>query len=279
MWRRPKVWGFGAVGWLALAVLLALVARILFGVDLQYQFLRLINATLGWTGLSYFVIGIIPWMWFQVTEPIFSLSGLAWVLLAIVLSHRRTSPLIVSAWCIWACSQSLLFWPLYQYLPVYLFGFDRLPGIYPIQTVLELCVTGYLVALTTNRRSLVATVLLAIAASRLLYFRSFTVSYTSRFSPFFPLTPPTPSSLNLFLACSTPWLYHICLACALLWWSFSTRQAFRLALSSTVLCRTCGYSLAGLSTEHGPPTCPECGTVSPPNLPVIPTGRPVAVRR
>ena len=89
--------GFGLAGYIAAAVLIAIIVSMAMGVDLQYQLLRLITATFGVDVMIDFVVKLFG-PWFAIFGPTISVLTGVFGLLAFQISPYRLRLVNQLAW-------------------------------------------------------------------------------------------------------------------------------------------------------------------------------------
>ncbi len=231
--HKREIWGLGVVGWIALSLLLGLIAGVAAGVDFRFMVLEFITETFGIDATFIVVARWMPWAWFAILGPEYSLLTAIYLTLALFLSGQKT-PIWVYA-CVWGFG---LFWPQLTFeaaqYELSLTG-DRLLALSLMQPL-------PFIAFAIMARRWPAWLAVGVLAScnlGLIYIREFTL-----------WQPQIPSVVIWFDA----WVvaFHMALVATLIWWVRASSRG----LEGERPCAKCGYELAGLSSGL---VCPECG--------------------
>lgn len=233
-YRRPRILGFGPVGYALLVPLAALIWVAWTGHDLRHDLLRLITAALGPRALYAFVSRGLTGHFFSLYTPQFGLTSLAVALLVLHFAPRPIGALRYGALVAWSLVEPVLIWVLPH--PAWLSG----PAWSASPTMAMGTAAGCGSALclwyvTGSRAVAVAT----IGAVLILYPAGET----------FLVRSMPPNGLLAVL------LWHLAVAAILAFWVVRQWRSIK----PDHACQSCGYDLRGLTA----PRCPECGASVP----------------
>ncbi len=235
--HKREIWGFGVVGWIALSLLLGLIAGVAVGVDFRFMVLESITETLGIDATFTVVARWMPWAWFAILGPEYSLLTAIYLTLALFLSRQKI-PIWVYA-CVWGFG---LFWPQLTFeaaqYELSLTG-DRLLALSLMQPL------PFIAFAIMARRwhAWLAVGVLALCNLGLIHIRGFTL-----------WQPQIPSVLIWFDTWAVA--FNVILIATLIWWVRVSSRGYEAERP----CLECGYELASLPIAT---ICPECGKKIP----------------
>ncbi len=240
---KDPLLGFGWAGYVCTAILIALISALVAGIELRYELLKLILATLGVDAMMYFVFRLV-YVGFALFGVSVSLSTGVAILVAFRIAPYRVHALL----------QLLLFllctaWPIVSiegYLAVGRTSFSLNFYVFQLLEVFGIVLIGSAVIFLSRSRFVAVMWALAVA---LALANAVWIQNTGS-------NPP--GTITLFRAfdfyhyTSLSMAFDVFTMGSLLLWAILDRRK----ILPAQMCHSCEYDLAGLP---GDAICPECG--------------------
>lgn len=250
----PRLWGWSWRGWIALAVLGAILVAMARGVDLRFQLQKLIMP-LGWGVQAWFVGEFLPSLRFGAEMGAVGPVTYCWMLLALHVSPIRGRGTIYAVlgmlstalpWCWWKATAAMMaakftFGGLLPTAPWVNGGF-AMNGVLSYVPVL-----GVLWAATGSWRLALA----MMGAAAALIMPSGHIMFTRL----------TSGQMLVYVVG-----VNAVLCSMLMWWGVRARRR----VWPAHVCRGCGYDLRGIPGD----VCPECGQLISAPAGTCPSNRP-----
>ncbi len=233
-YRRPRIFGFGPIGFVLLAPLAALIWVAWTGHDLRHDLLRLITAAMGPRALYAFVSNWLTGHFFSLHTPQFGLTTLAVALLVLHFAPRPIGARRYGVLVVWSLLEPVLMWVLPY--PWWLSGPTWSASIATAVETAAGCGSALCLWYVTRSRIVAAATLGAVL-----------VLYPAG-DTFLVLSMP-PGGLLAVL------LWHLAVAAILAFWVVRQWRSIK----PDHACQSCGYDLRGLAGA----ACPECGAPVP----------------
>lgn len=235
----PRLWGWSWRGWVALLVLVAMLAAMARGVDLRFQLQRLMMP-LGWGAQSWFAGEFLASLRFGAESLAAGPITLCWMLIALHVSPIRRRGATYGAMTVLCASLPWCWWKSTAAMMAAKFTFGGLlptapwvNGVFAMNGVLSyVAVLGVLWAAAGSWRLALA----MMGAAVVLIMPSGHIMFTRL----------TSGQMLVYVVG-----VNAVLCSMLMWWGVRAR---RRAWPAHV-CRGCGYDLRGIPGD----VCPECG--------------------
>ena len=241
---KDPLLGFGWAGYICAAILIALIAALVAGVEIRYEILKLIQTTLGVEAMMLFVIHL-PFAGFSIGGVSISVTTGVAILIAFKVAPYRINPLLQLAVFLLCAGWFLVPLKTYRVVGRALFGSLSFANYYLLEIVGTVLI-GLVVFYLTRSRFVAAMWALAVAVASInaLWFANSGISPPGTVSLFTAFDLAEYTSLSLAFDTFT-------MGSLVLWAILERRKIF-----PDQMCQSCEYNLAGLS---GDATCPECG--------------------
>ena len=245
---KDPLLGFGWAGFVCAAILFALIAALFAGIELRYELLKLILATLGVDAMMFFVLHL-PFVGFSIFNVSVSISTGAAILIAFRIAPYRVHPLLQLAVFLLCSGWFFVSLKMFSVFEQAFFGTLNFGSIYFIHYLLELAgiaLIGLAVFCLSRSRFVAAMWALAVTVA------SADTIWLINSGVHPPGTVVLFTAFRMYEYTSLSLAFDILTMGSLILWAILERRK----IVPVQMCHTCGYDLAGLS---GDATCPECG--------------------